>query len=252
MRARWILLAAAALVGVSLLAADEPWQTKPYTEWEWEDLFQLARHSPWAKEIEILTFRRRGSAGGEARTRPVHNQYGDPVGYNTVGRPHAGAVETSEPVVVQWASSLALRQARVRQGQLKGNMTAEREAELLNPPGDAYVIAVRGAYLRTFLLHKNEHPPGAILQAVYLQPKRSKRKITATKMNVFPEGQPEDLLLGDPVVWFFFPRQLQGKATIAARETKVGFTWRLGDFDLQDIHVNFDLRKMTRGGRPDY
>jgi len=235
----------------SILLAGEPWDEKPFTDWEIEDLYKLSQNSPWAREVFITLRAIREYAGIQPHTVPVYTRDGGVVGYKTVGRHQTRTGYEHDRVVVQWASSLTLRQARVRQGELKGAMSAEREAELLASPSEHYAIAVRGAYLHAFLQRTDEAARDSALQSVYLRPRSGKTRIFAADMKVFPSGEPEDLLLGEPVVWFLFPRQLEGKPAISAWESKVDFHWNLGDVDIQDVHATFDLSKMVRDAKPD-
>jgi hypothetical protein len=251
MKTRLILPALAIFLGTSIILGKEPWQEKPYTDWRIEDLVQLTQDSPWAKRLFITTGTVRRYAGTEHVTVPVRNRAGGVVGYKTVARPRTRTTSIEAQVVVQWASSLTLRQARVRQGQLKGIMTSERTSELLAPSPDRYVIAVRGAYLRAVLNGMDTSKQDSILRSVHLKPKQSKTKLYPTEMRIFTAGEPEDLFMGEPVVWFLFPRQLDGKPAIAANERKVEFHWKLRDFNIRDVHANFDLREMIRDGKRD-
>ena len=235
----------------AVLLAGETWREKPYTDWTHEDLYKLTQNSPWAKEVFITLRAIREYAGIQLKTVPVYTREGGVVGYKTVGSHRTRTHYERDRVVVQWASSLTLRQARVRQGELKGIMSPEREAELLGLLPEHYVIAVRGTYLHAFLQRTNEAARDSAPQSVYLRPKSSKTKIFATDMKVFTSGEPEDLLVGEPVVWFLFPREREGDPTIPARESKVEFHWNLGDVDIRDIHATFALGKMVRDGKPD-
>lgn len=252
MKARWFLLFFAALLAGSSLSAQEPWQDKPYTDWTYEELLQLGKDSPWARETQITIGSHREYAGTETVTVPVYNRYGGIVGYTTRTRPKYERVYTREQVVVQWASSLTLRQARVRQGEFKETMTPERRAELLEANNDSIIISVRGSYIRSFLRQYLNPPPGLAARSVFLQTNPGKHRIPAADMQFFTAGEPEDLLLGDPVVWFFFPREIDGRPTISPNESSVEFKWMLGEFDLQDIGAKFDLRKMVRDGQRDF
>lgn len=87
----------------------------------------------------------------------------------------------------------------------------------------------------------NQLTDDARRKAVYLKPKRSKRK-------VFPVRVEFDLRGHALAAKFYFLRELDGEPVIGPMEKKVEFVWPLHGFV---IRTDFDLRKMVRNGKPD-
>ncbi len=215
-------------VGGGLLWAAEPWREKPYTEWTQKDVEKVAQDSPWAHYVDVLGASGPGE-GAIARsevsgTKPLSDTAGP---------------QSSARYLVQWASALTLRQARVRSTQLAGRENAEESAAILAATPPYYIVAVVGPNLSAFEEMKEEGTKAAS----YLELKASKKRISPDAAQFIRQN--ERLVQ----VIIFFPREAEGTPTIAESETKVEFHCRAGK---SDIETAFDLRKMvTRDGKPD-
>ena len=242
---------AAGLFCAGLLWAGDPWQEKPYTEWSHRDAEKVLNNSPWASTEEIfLSAPVGGGSPGEIRRLPddLARRWVDPNRYNDAaqslwqqrtgqrGVPLEATV--TGVVIVQWASSLTLRQALVRQGQLYGRGTDAEAEQLLSLPLEHYVVAVYRSDLSSF----TDVTGDTARAAAYLELKPSKRKMPPALVQLVRWG---DVLTH---VEFYFPRESQGQPTIGPAETGVTFYWQHGK---QSTRVDFDLRKMVREGKPD-
>lgn len=216
------------LVAAGLLWAADPWKEKPYTEWTQKDVEKVAQDSPWARWVEVLGAAAPGDSAiarsDVSGTKPLSDTAGP---------------QSAARYLVQWASALTLRQARVRSAQLAGRENAEESAVILaaNPP--YYILAVVGSNLSAFDEMKEEGTKAAS----YLELKASKKRIS-------PEAAQFIRQNGRVVqVIIFFPREAEGAPTIAESESKVEFHCRAGR---SEIETAFDLRKMVaRDGKPD-
>lgn len=188
----------------ALLSAGNPWTDKPFTEWTAEEVATITRNSPWAKTL-------------------------------------LGNSDLPATVTVQWASSLTLRQATAREGQLQGTMTEREVAQLVAMGFQQYVIAVRGEGVNIMISGYAELTEEALRRSTYLQPKDSQKKIHPLGMEVDLEGK-------EPTAIFYFPREDSGKPAIGLSEKEVNFLWQS---EKNRLRVTFDLSQMTRSGKPD-
>lgn len=242
---------AVVLLGAGLLLwAGEPWQDKPYTEWTPREAAKVLSDSPWARSGEIYLLAPSGGGPADAGRLPdeMSRRWIDPNRYNDAAQslwqqrtgqrnlPLQATVTGIE--VVQWASSLTLRQALVRQGQLYARQGNEPAEALLSLPFEDYVIAVYRSDLPSFTGLSEE----SARAAAWLELKPSKRKVAPERVHLVRFG---DVLMH---VEFYFPRQAEGQPVIAPTDTRARFHWENGT---HSTTVEFDLRKMVRAGQPD-
>lgn len=219
----------AVLLGAALLWAGEPWQEKPYTEWTALEVKQISQDSPWAQIVRVM-----GSGGREPG-----------IARETVDstKPMAGGEESYRPGVqseflIQWASSLTMRQVLVRRRQLAGNIKEEEAAQFLSSKPTQYVLIVFGPDMRGFQGVNEE----AVKASAYLEFKQSRQKLSPETVRYIRAG--EKLV----EVHFYFPRQAGDKPLPTPQDKKVKFFFRTAS---DSISTDFDLRKMVRDGAPD-
>lgn len=242
---------AVVLFGAALLWAGDPWQEKPYTEWSHKEAVRILSNSPWAHSEEIyLAAPVGGGSPAQVGRLPddLARRWIDPNRYNDAaqslwqqrtGQRGVNLEATVQGVViVQWASSLTLRQALVRQGRFYGLGKEDEEKQLLSLPLEHYVIAVYRSDLPSFTGLTED----TARASAYLEVMPGKRRIPAAKVQLVRWG---DALSH---VEFFFPRQAEGQPAIGPGDTRATFHWRQGT---RSTHVDFDLRKMVRDGQPD-
>lgn len=221
-----------------VVGTGEPWKEKPFREWTKDDVAQITSASPWAKTLGSKTSMLVTSVPGAAPA-------GQPPLITSVPSVF-DKQETSTNLlpggaIIQWASSLTMRQAMAREGELNGTMTSEQAAQLLTMSFQQYVITVRGGGVASMVAGFKELSEEALRNSAYLELQGSKQKI-------YPLGI-EINLQGDPVAWFYFPRELEGQPVFRPGEKAVEFNWVSEAKD--KINVTFDLRKMMRDGKPD-
>lgn len=126
----------------------------------------------------------------------------------------------------------ALKRAKIRVEQrlaiLQQNI-AQMEARL-DRPAEYFEVVVNPIFL-------SETSRNNLRAVSYLQPKKSKEKIPAAKI----EASGQSLI-------FYFPRQTEGRSIIQPEEKEVRFYTKIGG---REIKTEFDLRKMLRNGQLD-
>src|SRR5215472_3126693 len=121
------------LIAASLIwAANDPWKSKPYQQWDDKDVRKIFNDSPWAKVVQIAgpstnstpsampsassgnsMPQNRGMGGGSGGS-----QYPQP----SVDQDQQPSTQSSTPYVVRWVSSRTIREAAVCSAELKGQI----------------------------------------------------------------------------------------------------------------------------------
>lgn len=236
----------AVLLSATLVWAGDPWKGKPYTEWSAADVWKVLENSPWAKQVGTVSLQEAGveqeakgrepwRAGMVFDPRTREWRY-DP---DSVSKDeHQRAVARKTRFIVLWFSALTVRQALVRKQQLYERSNEEQARQLLSWQPEQYVIFVYGPDTRTLAPLTED----AVRESAYLQPKRSKQRIAPARVQFIRQRG----LLAE--VRFYFPRAVAGKPAIAPNEKKVKFHC---PSSAATISTDFNLRKMTRDGKPD-
>jgi len=142
-------------------------------------------------------------------------------------------------IYVQWASSLTVREAQVRQAELEGKLTAEAAKQLLAEAPGGYQISI----VSEFVEIPADVLPSVVKNSAYLLTERGKRKIPAEKVEFLARKDG----LGT-VINLYFPREADGAAVISPGESKVRFQCKLGN---ATVKTEFHLDKMIRQGQRD-
>ncbi len=209
------------LLGALPLRAGEPWKEKPYTEWSQKDVAKVLENSPWAQAVWIQT-------PPAVSTTPVWV----PGAESSVGM----------KFLVQWISSVTIRQALLRQKSLNRESNSPDPAESPSTVDEEYMILVR--WVGTGL-YASSHS-----ETAHLEFKHSKQKVKNTRTEFVLE---RELVVG---VVFYFPREVDGKPLIQHGDGKLTFQCVMrnsGRFLPPNtiVRAEFDLRKMARDGKPD-
>lgn len=216
-------------LGAAALAAGEPWKEKPYTEWSQKEVDQISQDSPWSRMMTLPGGRAPGEAGiARSEVSGTRSTSGD----------ESQGVTPQAAFLVQWASALTLREARVRRQQLRGLSNPEEATRLLSGVPPHYVIVVVGSDMRGFQSQTEEGVKGSS----YLELKQSKQRIVPEIVRLVRQG--DKVVEAD----LFFPREREGKLAIGPEEKGVKFACKVGTLS---ITADFDLRKMSRAGVPD-
>lgn len=217
-----------------LLWAGDPWKEKRYTEWGEKDVEKILQNSPWARVVRMPRASVSGELPGSGTANPsaeANRGGGDP-SRAARGVP-SGRSSRGPFYVVQWRSSLTVRQALVRQEQLRGEPDPEEVERFLARPPEYYVILLFGPNMKGFQKLSEE----TVLEATRLESRVSKLKSAPEKVEFV--RQKERIV----AVQFLFRHQVGDQPLIGPEEKKVRFSCRLKDIS---IRADFDLRKMVR------
>jgi hypothetical protein len=251
-----------AILPVALWAKDF-WEEKPFTSWTEKEALRILSDSPWGKVQNVNLLSSEWGSNGEVRN-PATNiprvpntpagggqgSSGDVQGDPSSGRTTQGAgvpggygadtgsPSRSVPFQVSWYSSLKVRQAMGRLGQLKGGISAEQVNSFLQQPVGNYVIAVSGPLMKPLEQASLE----SLKAKSFLISKKDKNKKLELKEYVSPKERKDGLAL------FTFPREINGKPSLDAADEEVQFVTELTGFQ---IKTGFKLTKMMTDGKLD-
>src|SRR5580700_1617670 len=179
-----VLSVATVLVAASLIwAANDPWKSKPYDQWDDKDIHRIFNDSPWSKVVQIGTSSPAPSgmpadtstAAPGQQTRGMmgggQGQYPQSSGQSPSPQPSSTA---ATPFVVRWVSSRTIREAAVRNAVLKGQLKPEDAAKDLAQPVDMYQVLVAGPNMKAF----QSVDESTLRNNTVLELKRSKEKLT--------------------------------------------------------------------------
>ena len=254
MMRRIIVSLTALLLAVSLWA-DDPWKSKPYTDWSEEVARKILNDSPWAKETKVdATWRGTGggssgsgraaipgAAGARGRTGADTSAGGPTTGSGAASVDSTGSREVSDSpsipqaiFVVRWGSSLMVRQAIARLSLLRGTPAASVQ-KLLEQQFSEYQVVVTGQDMTPFTdAEEKELQEKALLQA-----KRSRLKLSPSRVETTRSPDGKRVIS----VSFFFPKATpSGEPTLGLGEKGVEFT---APVRKNNLKCSFDLQKMS-------
>ena len=233
---------ATVLVAASLIwAANDPWKSKPYEQWDDKDIHRIFNDSPWSKVVQIgssspspsgipADTSAASSSGQQTRGMGGGGQYSQPSAPAQTPQPSSTG-ET--PFVVRWVSSRTIREAAIRNAILKGQLKPEDASKDLAQPVDMYQVLVAGPNMKPF----QSADESALKNNTLLETKRTKEKLTPSDVKIQrnPDGSIESVV-------FLFPKKTaNGEPTIPPNEKGAEFTAALNG---TKINVSFDFSKM--------
>jgi hypothetical protein len=253
----------ACLLGVLTVTlwAKDFWEEKPFNSWTEKEALRILSDSPWGK-IQHVNLVSSEWDGGQVnnpvgnippRTTPpaggrageTGDVQGDPSSGRNVpgegvpgGYGETGSASRSVPFQVSWYSSVKVRQAMGRLGQLQSGVSAEQVNSFVQQPVGDYIIAVSGPLMKPLEQASLESLRGKS----FLFSKKVKNKKLQLKEYVSPKERKDGLAL------FTFPREVEGKPSLAAADEEVQFV--VEPAGLQ-IKTNFKLAKMMTDGKLD-
>lgn len=262
---RAILSIGAVFVAFGLAyGASQVWMTKPYQQWNENDVREILQHSPWIKEATILA-----SWGGSQSMQPGMPPEGQPRqtqppqggaqggtmggGGGTMGgggggyQQGAGAQqpgmgqqpETAEgrntTYVIRWNSAQTIRDAIARQAILNGRASQSQLQQYVDQQPNVYQVFVFGPDMTPFAQETND----TLKSKAYMEVKPSKEKVAPAQVEIVKSPNGGNIT----GVLFSFPKQgTDGKPVIAPNDKEAHFDCKL---KLAHLGVNFDLRKMV-------
>jgi hypothetical protein len=245
-----------AMAAVAWSSDGEPWNQKPYTEWTLADVLRVTQNSPWAHSLSnngalapqqsVQTPLFDNSPPGSWVPGPTGQltYFPSPVPVQTSNAavsPLITANTSLRDAVVLWSSSETIREAFVRMSVL-AHKSGETQTKLLEPRhADLYRITVMASHIPSMLASYRGPLENALKNSVYLKSDNSRQMIRPVKMEAA-------LKTSQPIINFYFPRELNGLPTMDPRAKNVKFDWASKN---GEISVSFELRKMQHNGAPD-
>ena len=242
--------AVAALVvmalGVLAWAGGDPWKTKPFEQWNENDIRQILHDSPWAKVQYVPVEWKAGGGGksemGRAPGGTVSAAQGPAGGAAEAGEQAMGTPEGQAAFYLRWNSSRTTREALVRDGVLSGQIKEDEATRYLSAPIVNYEVVILGPDMSPFGSISEDD----LKAKSYLRGKQSKVKVNATSVQISRSADGRQVT----AVMFSFPRKTaDGKAVAAPDEKGLQFVCNIKNLDLS---TTFDPRKMTDNKGPDF
>ena len=237
-----ILSAATVLVAASLIwAANDPWKSKPYDQWDDKDVQRIFNDSPWSKVVQIANslpsdsgmLPEPSSASSGQQSRGMGGSAGQSPqssgGYQT---PQASPTAAT-PFVVRWVSSRTIREAAIRNAVLKGQLKPEDAAKDLAQPIDMYQVLVAGPNMKAF----QSADENAIKKSAVLELKRTKEKLAPSDVKI--EHKADGSI--ESIVFLFPKKAANGESAIPTNEKGAEFSASLSG---TKINASFDFSKM--------
>ncbi len=228
------------LVATGAAVAKEEWKKKPAAEWTREEAVEFLSKSPWAKEVEVWHL-----TGRQVRetVRQQTQTYADAPGEPPVSV--STATSSLEPEQaegryrVAWTSAAIVRQGWERLKQLDAAL-----AEQFAPPE-----ASAAHHIVTARIVK---PPGVQTIFAGLGPEEMRARATLRSSKKSALTAERAVVHGTgaaAAASFYFPREVDGQATLAGAE------W--AEFEFESVQGDklkhkFKLKEMQAGGKPDY
>ncbi len=222
-------------------AAKDFWEAKAFTEWNEQEAMRMLSESPWARTLTVL-----GATLGSAQvanrvtdlpTLATANA-GRSAG-NVAGQLGSGTgTNDSVPLYVSWLSSVKIRQALGRLGELRNHAPESEVKKFVEQSIEDYQIAISGPILDSF----NDLSFDDFKEKTYLASKKDKSKQIPLKSYAAPKNR------NDGMVVFSFERQIDGKPAFGMDDQEVEFVAQGRKIRLK---ASFKLAKMMVDGNLD-
>jgi hypothetical protein len=226
---------------ITVLAKDF-WEDKPFTEWSEPEAVKLLSESPWARTQTVMA----GVLGGgdqksnsdRVKSLPSVRSPGSNSGAALSQAGVSFGTGDSVPLFIRWHSSVRIRQALGRLGQIQQNVPEAEIKKFVEAAVDDYQIAVTGPLLDAF----NQFSLSNLQGKTFLTSKKNKAKKLALKDYTAPKDRQ------DGVALFAFSRIVDGHPAFTADDEEVEFQAEAGKIS---IKARFKLAKMLNEGKPD-
>lgn len=230
------------VIAAALYAGGDPWNTKPYTQWDEKDVTEVLQSSPWVKvnlsgpgalqtSSPVPDVGPTTGGGGAVPNRPNPSVPNAP---NQLGGSGNGPSDSAAATYsVFWWSSRTIRGAFARRAVLKGSMTQENAGEIVAANPDSYQILVNATNMSSF----EGRGEDAFKDEALIELKKEKKKIN-------PASVALQRVSGKVVgVIFSFPKKdAKGDALIPVDEKQIDFSLRVSGGWLR---TSFNLKQMS-------
>ncbi len=260
MRKATVLTVFFVVVGLAFASkSNDAWKTKPYQQWDSNDVREVLMTSPWVKKTIVMApwVKAGGAAPADqgqqqgqqppAQGQPAQHpgsmgggSTGGSGGYGGTGAQNAQqspqmADEGEATFWVRWSSSQTIREAVGRSELLNSRFSEAQVEQYVNQEPTTYVLLVYGPDMTPFVKENED----TLKSEAYLEVKPSKEKVAPSDVKIAKDPGSDKIVS----VAFLFPRQgANGQPLISANDKQAHF-----DCKMKMAHVNtqFDLRKMT-------
>lgn len=231
------------LLALGAWAGGDPWKDKNYQQWDAKECQKIMWDSPWAQIVLVdAPWQPLSPGSGLPATRDGANRsMGGPGGSGSQGMGPGGSdmggsdQTPTAKFLVRWGSSRIEREAGVRSAILEARIKDSDADKLLSVAPEDYQLLVYGPDMTPF----NGAEEKTLQESAYLSPKKSKEKISPTKVQIQRDSGGQKVT----AVVFSFPKKLaSGEASIGMEERNIEFICTAGKLKLKS---NFDLQKMT-------
>jgi hypothetical protein len=243
MRRGLIVLAAMVLTSLAWAGGGEPWNGKPYQQWNDADINRVLHLSPWSHNVVTeQTWRPLGIADlvtGDSGTAGSHTSPsgGGAKGTGTyMAAEHDSNAYTRGPDAhfdVYWSSSQTIRKALAQRAVLHNGNDAKQAEDFVNAAQDDYQVLVQGTDMAPFQ-RKDEKEYATM---AWLQLKGSKDKI----MPVHVTYTRDDKNAVTGAAFYFAKKTASGSPTIPDGTKTADFYCKVG---ASTIHAGFEIQKM--------
>ncbi len=259
-RAIFFTLAVLTAAGLAF-GASQVWMSKPYQQWNENDIREILQRSPWVKETTVLASWGRAQApensgmppqGQPPQSRPPQGGTmgggggtmgsGSGGSYQSAGAQQPGMGQQPETAegrnvtyVIRWNSAQTIRDAIARQATLNGKASQAQLQQYVDQQPTTYQVFVFGPDMTPFA----QETADSLKSKAFMEVKPSKEKVAPAQVEIVkaPNG---GSITG---VLFSFPKQgADGKTVIAPNDKQAHFDCKL---KLVRLGANFDLRKMV-------
>lgn len=231
-------------------ASNDVWKTKPYQQWDSNDVREVLTSSPWVKKTTVMAPWTQGGMAqpgqgqqtqgqGQVAQRPgsTNGTAGGSGGMDTRTADQGSQMpqEGQATFFVRWSSSQTIREAVARNALLNSQFSEAQVEQYVNQEPTTYALLVYGPDMTPFVKESED----ALKSEAHLEVKPSKEKVAPSDVKITKDPA------GDKIVSvaFLFPKQgANGQPLISANDKQAQF-----DCKLKIVHVStqFDLRKMT-------
>ncbi len=246
-----VLLAAGLAYG-----SNEAWKTKPYQQWDQNDVKEILTNSPWVKRTLVTATWKPGGltapdASGQTQSQEnpsMQQRTGmGPQGSSGGGQPGnpappsmGGSDSPQAQFALRWSSSQTVREAIARDAILNGRSSeAQAEQYVDQAPAD-YEVLLSGTDMTPFA----DETGDSLKSKAYLEVKPSKERVSPSSVEIVKGADGKNI----QSVLFSFPKQgANGQPVLTADDKEARF-----DCKLKYVHLDmgFDLRKMVgKNGR---
>lgn len=248
-----VLLAAGLAYG-----SNEAWKTRPYQQWDQNDVKEILTNSPWVKRTVVTATWRPGSltapdAGGQPQpsqggpAAQQHTGMGGSTGGSEGGAapngpapPSMGSDSPEAQFLLRWSSSQTVREAVARDAVLNGRSSEAQAEQYVDQAPTDYEIFVYGTDMTPFANETSD----TLKSKAYLEVKPSKEKVSPSSVEIVKDVDGKKI---QSLVFLFSKQSANGQPLLAADDKEARF-----DCKLKYVHLDvpFDLRKMVgKNGR---